>query len=104
MDKVIWTDSAIQDLNDIGEYIAKDSEKYAQITINNLFDSANILETQPLIGKIVPEFENENIRELIKGNYRIVYQIISENRIDILTVHNCARLLENTYNFSDIDE
>ena len=61
MDKVIWTDSAINDLNDIGEYIAKDSEKYAQITVNNLFDSADILETQPLIGKIVPEFKNENI-------------------------------------------
>lgn len=53
---------------------------------------------------MVPEFENENIRELIKGNYRIVYQIIDDNRIDILTVHNCARLIENTYNFINSDE
>jgi plasmid stabilization system protein ParE len=30
MDKVVWTDTAIQDLNDIGDYIAKDSERYAK--------------------------------------------------------------------------
>ena len=104
MDKVIWTDSAIRDLNDIGDYIAKDSERYAQITVNYLFDSTDILESNPFAGKIVPEFENESIRELIRGNYRIVYQIINIDRIDILTVHNCARLIENTYDFSDSDE
>jgi toxin ParE1/3/4 len=104
MDKVIWTDSAIQDLNDIGDYIAKDSEKYAQITVNGLFDSVDILEYYPFSGKIVPEYENENIREIIKGNYRIVYQIVGNERIDILTVHNCARLIENTYNFKDLDK
>jgi len=42
MDKVIWTDSAIRDLNDIGDYIAKDSEKYAQLTVNYLFDFSDI--------------------------------------------------------------
>jgi len=103
MDKVIWTDTAIDDLNDIGDYIAKDSEKYAQITVNYLFDSADLLEEHPFAGKIVPEFENDSIRELIRGNYRIVYEIIDGNRIDILTVHNCARLIGNAYDFSDLD-
>lgn len=104
MDKVNWTDSAIQDLNDIGDYIAKDSEKYAQITVNELFDSVDILEYYPFSGKIVPEYKNENIREIIKGNYRIVYQIVGNESIEILTVHNCARLIENTYNFKDLDK
>lgn len=104
MDKVKWTDSAIDDLNSIGEFIAKDSEKYAQITVDKLFNYVNILEIYPLAGKSVPEFEDDSIRELTNGNYRIVYQIINENRIDILTVHNCARLIENTYDFSDLDE
>lgn len=104
MDKVIWTDSAIQDLNDIGDYIAKDSEKYAQITVNELFNSVDILEYYPFSGKIVPEYKNENIREIIKGNYRIVYQIVGNESIDILTVHNCARLIGNTYNFKDLDK
>jgi plasmid stabilization system protein ParE len=58
VDKVVWTDSAIQDLSDIGEYIAKDSERYAQITVSRLFNSTDILEKHPLAGKVVPEFEN----------------------------------------------
>lgn len=104
MDKVIWTDSAIQDLNDIGDFIAKNSEKYAQITVNYLFDSTEILETHPFCGVIVPEFDNKNIRELIRGNYRIVYQITEKNEIEILTVHNCSRLIRNTFNFSDSEK
>ena len=85
MDKVIWTDNALQDLNDIGDYISKDSVKYAQLTVNRLFDSVNILEIYPFSGKIVSEYNDKSIREIIGGNYRIVYQIVDETRIDILT-------------------
>lgn len=104
MDKVVWTDTAIQDLNDIGDYIAKDSERYAQITVNRLFDFVNILETFPLSGKTVKEFKDNSIHELIRGHYRIVYKIINKNRIDILTVHHTSRLLENTFDFSDLND
>lgn len=104
MVKVIWTDSAIQDLNDIGNYIAKDSERYTEITVKRLFNSVDILEEHPKAGKMVPEFEDEKIRELIRGSFRIVYIIIDEFRIDIITVHNCARLIGNTYDFSEFDD
>jgi toxin ParE1/3/4 len=93
MVKVIWTDTAIQDLNDIGDYIAKDSERYAELTVQRLFDSVDILEDYPKAGKMVPEFEDDSMRELIRGSFRIVYQIVDDLRIDILTVHNCARLI-----------
>lgn len=95
MVKVVWTDSAIKDLDDIGEYISKDSVRYAEITVLKLFESVNILENNPRIGVIVQEFDNENIRQIIEGSYRIVYYIIDDYRIDILTVHNCARLISN---------
>jgi toxin ParE1/3/4 len=104
MVKVIWTDTAIQDLNDIGDYIAKDSGRYAEITVQKLFNTVDILEKHPLLGKIVPEFEDENLRELIRGNYRIVYQLIDKYRIDILTVHNCTRLIGNSSVFSETEE
>jgi plasmid stabilization system protein ParE len=103
MVKVIWTDTAIQDLVDIGNHIAKDSERYAEVTVERLFNSADILENFPKAGKMIPEFENELIRELIRGSYRIVYHVIDDFRIDIITVHNCARLLGNTYDFSEIE-
>ena len=96
MVEVNWTNSAIQDLNDIGDYIAKDSIRYAELTVQELFESVDILENYPLSGKIVPEFNNETIRQLIRGNYRIIYRIINDSKIDILTVHNCARLISNT--------
>lgn len=99
MVQINWTDTAIQDLNDIGDYIAKDSQRYAEITLIRLFESVDILENHPLSGKITPEFNNESIRQLIRGNYKIVYHIVNDSRIDIITVHHCARLLENTKPF-----
>lgn len=99
MVKINWTDFAIQDLNDIGEYIAKDSIRYAEVTVDKLFYSTEILSLQPLAGKMVAEFEDESIRELIRGNYRIVYRVVDEFRIDILTVNNCARLITNSSAF-----
>ena len=95
MVEIKWTDFAIENLNDIGDYIEKDSLRYAEIVVNSLFDATEILEEFPLSGREVPEFSNRNIRELIRGNYRIVYKILNESRIDILTIHHSAQLLEN---------
>lgn len=77
------------------EFISKDSPKYAVIQIKRIRERAKILKKQPFPGRIVPETQNESIRELIPGNYRIIYRIISNDRIDILTVHHSARLLKN---------
>ena len=98
MVEINWTDFAIENLNDIGDYIEKDSFRYAKIVVNSLFDSTEILEQHPLIGHIVLEFENNDIRELIRGSYRIIYKVLNEKRIDILTIHHSARLLTNLPN------
>ncbi len=90
-----WTDFALENLNEIGNYIEKDSFVYAKKIVNRLFSFPDILCTQPFLGRIVPEFENKNIRELIKGNYRIIYRIVDNNSIDILSVHHSAQLLKN---------
>ena len=96
MVKINWTDQALSDLNDIGDYIASDSPKYAALTIERLFNSTDILKHSPLTGRIVPEINKPDIRELIRlSNYRIVYRIVSKIRIDILTVHHTARLIKN---------
>jgi addiction module RelE/StbE family toxin len=93
MVKIVWTDYSLQDIEDIGEYIARDSVNSAKIVVRNLFKSVDLLAVHPLAGRIVPEFNNKNIRELIRGSYRIVYRIVTASRIDILTVHHSARLL-----------
>lgn len=95
MVEVNWTDQALQDINNIAEFISKDSLKYAQIQTQLFFDSVVVLYDQPELGRIVPEIQKKKIRELIVGNYRIVYRIISLKRIDILNVHHSRRLLLN---------
>ena len=96
MVKINWTNFALQDLNEIAEFISKDSVRYAQMTVKYLFESPSLLKTHPKAGRVVPEFKEENLRELVRGSYRIVYRIVDKNRIDILTVHHSARLFKNS--------
>ena len=92
MAEVIWSNGALLDLTDIAEYIERDSPKYAQITITKLYNKVDILVSHPKAGRVVPEADNDNIRELIEGNYRIIYEIM-EDQLFILTVHHSARKL-----------
>lgn len=104
MVEVVWTDSAIQDLNDIGEFIAKDSQRYAELTVNKLFYSTDILTNHPKSGKRLPEIDDDSFRELIRGSYRIVYQLIDDYKIEILTVHRTSRLIGNSFSFKERDD
>ncbi len=93
MARIIWTKSALNDLKEIGEFIALDSSNYAKITVSKLFTKANILQNFPRLGRVVPEVDKDDIRELIDGNYRIIYEIY-EDTISILTVHHSSKNLE----------
>lgn len=86
MAEVIWTKIPVEDLAAIHEYIAKDSSKYAERLANKIVDRVEILYLNPKAGKVVPEFDNDHIRELIEGNYRIIYRIIKENKVRIVNI------------------
>ena len=94
MVKLIWTDQAIDDLQNIGDYIAEDSEKYAKLTVTKLFERVQILKQFPNAGRIVPEQNDETVRELIEGSYRIIYELFQDDRIYILTIHHSSRELK----------
>ena len=97
MVKIIWTQRSLTDLKSIAEYISKDSVKYASMTIERLIDVTKHLETNPRIGRIVPGIgRDDKIREIIFGNYRIIYKISSTEIIHILTVHHSAKRLRQT--------
>ncbi len=93
MVKVVWTDLSTTDLKEIFDYIADDSVRYASITANKIYQRVQPLSENPLMGRIVPEFNRKEIRELIEGNYRIIYLIKNTSEIDILRVYHVARLL-----------
>lgn len=95
MVKVIWSARSLTDLEEIGEYISKNSPKYAKLTLEKLLETTKLIEKDQLIGRIVPEIHQRNIRELITGNYRIIYKTKAKNIAHILTVHHCSRLFSN---------
>lgn len=94
MVEIIWTQYALEDLQAIHDYIAQDSEFYATRFVNKLISRVDILINHPKAGKMVPEFENELLRELIEGNYRIIYSIESITQIGIVRIHHSARILD----------
>ncbi len=91
MVQISWTFQAKNDLRAIAEYISKDSKRYAKLQVIRLKERTNILKTQIRSGRIVPEINQNEIRELIEGNYRIIYKIVTDNKIDILAIHHSAR-------------
>lgn len=93
MAKIIWSNLALEDLRAIHEYVAQDSAVYAERLIDRIIERVDVLEKHPRIGRIVPEFSIENIRELIEGNYRIIYRIETEDKVGIARIHHAARLL-----------
>jgi len=95
MVNVNWTDKAQHHLQDIHGYIAQDSKFFAKRTILNLIQKTDILGTMPKFGRIVPEFNQDEIREIIYKNYRIVYKIVSPTKIDIVSVSHGTLPLEN---------
>lgn len=94
MAQINWTPQAKNDIQNIIDFLAPQSESYAKIQVQRIFDKTDLLSGLPRLGRVVPELEYKNVREIILGPYRIVYHIVSEKRIDILTIHHSARPLK----------
>ena len=94
MEKIEWSELARIDLRSIYEYISNDSAFYAQRLIDKIAGRINQLDNFPQSGRIVSEFNNEMIRELIEGSYRIVYYI-NDDRVYISRIYHSAMILKN---------
>jgi toxin ParE1/3/4 len=94
MVQINWTFQAKDDLKAIAEYISRDSVRYAKMQVVKIRSRTKVLKSHINIGKVVSEIGDEKVRELIEGNYRIIYKIISQDQIDILTIHHSARDLK----------
>lgn len=90
--KVVWTELAVKKLEEFADFIALDKLPSALKWTEKIRKSVNKLELFPQAGREVPEIKRNDIREIIEGNYRIIYRIESE-RISILTIRHCTQLL-----------
>lgn len=91
--QIIWAPRAVKDLEYLAEFIALDSAFYARYFVKNIFRLVQQLAQFPRSGRIAPEFSKENIRELIYGNYRIVYRVRNK-AVEIVTVFHSSKLLK----------
>ena len=79
------------DLADIHEFIARDSQYYAQRTVADLLSAAEGIAKFPQSGRIISKYGDSNLREKLHRNYRIAYSI-SDDGIDIVAFHHVARM------------
>lgn len=93
MAQVRWTPNAADDLEAIAAFIALDSNHYASLFVLDVLTAVERLAEFPKLGRIVPETTDPAIRELLLGNYRIVYRL-KPDLVEIITVYHGARLLD----------
>jgi len=94
MVEIRLAESAWLDLDLITDYIALDSPRYAVEFANKILQRIEVLKKFKESGRIVPEFQNESLRELILGNYRIVYRIYPDNLVVVLRIIHGSKLLD----------
>jgi addiction module RelE/StbE family toxin len=96
---VRWTPQAEDDLQAIYDFIARDSEHYARLVIEKIIAAVDTIEQFPLIGRHIPEKPRDNLREVIRPPYRIVYGVSHE--IHILTIFRASRLFPSLVEITD---
>ena len=90
--RITWSERALQDLKNIVQYIARDDRNTAERFGNLIITKVGSLRTFPRIGRVVPEFREENLREIILAPYRIVYEIDDrETALAVLRAWHGAR-------------
>jgi plasmid stabilization system protein ParE len=90
--RLVWTDAALSHLRGIHNFIAQDSPQYALSMVDRITRRAEQGGAFPFAGSKVPEYDADDIREVLEYPYRIIYRVFPD-RVDILAVIHGARLL-----------
>ena len=91
MISLIWSPQSHRDLEGIRAHIAEDSPHYADLVVRRLVAAVERLRAFPESGRVVPERNTPEIREVIVGSYRIVYRFRA-GVVEIATVFRASRL------------
>lgn len=94
MARIVWADPALEDLEEIAEYIALDNEDAAKRLVGRVFDAIERLRDFPDSGRRPPEFGRSRYREVLVGPCRVFYRH-SNDRVYILYVMRSERELRN---------
>jgi toxin ParE1/3/4 len=89
---ILWSPQAQRDLLSIRDYVAQDSERYADLVIQRIVASVERLSSFPESGRVVPERDDPHVREVIVRPYRVVYRF-RVGQVEVATVFRASRLL-----------
>ena len=93
--RVSWSPEALEDLDSIAAYIAKDSPFYASAVVRKILDVTQSLAKFPNVGPIVPEIGESEFRERFVYSYRVIYRVTADQVLIVAVVHG-RRLLTPT--------
>ena len=92
MAKVIWTKQALEDFQKLLEYITTDAPVAARRLGQKLIDRIEMLERHPRLGAFLPEDDTQTYRQILQGNYRIIYRVEGD-AVYLIAFYHAARLL-----------
>lgn len=96
MVRIRWTERAVKNLKHIYDYIAVDSRIYAIHFTKRIVVASEKLKYFPFMGRVVPEFADQELREVLFQNYRIVYRVVGESKlVEIIAVVHASRELQS---------
>ena len=90
--KIVWSPLALERLGEITDYIALDNPMAAEKWVNDVFDRTLLLENFPYQGRVVPEVNRPDAREVFFKKYRIIYRVANDE-VSILTVRHGMQIL-----------
>lgn len=90
--KVVWSAQALRDIEHIRDYIAQDSPAYARSFVGRLLQATRHLPTFPRSGRIMPEANDPEIREVIYQGYRLVYRVRPDLVEVVMVTHGSRNL------------
>ena len=96
MGQIVWSRRIIADIYAAAEYHRPFAPAFADKLIDDFFAKGRLLEAQPLLGRVVPEADRPDIRELLHKKYRIIYQVATAERVVLLALHPIAQPLSPT--------
>ena len=91
--RVVWSPTALEDVEAIAAYISRDSTSYAAAVVSRILDLTRQLENFPHSGRLVPEFDNSSLPEVFVYSYRVIYRVEVETVVIAAVVHG-KRLLD----------
>jgi len=90
--KIMWTETAVLDLEQINDFISKDSPYYASVFIDRVLNVIEQIKQFPQKGRVVPEVQDKSIREVLYNGYRIIYKVHHDNLLILAIVHGARNL------------